>query len=231
MHELAEYFHLPINDAAESLGLCTTALKKISRANGLNRWPHRKFKSINGMIESISQLLEASPEDADNLEYELKQLKLKREFLLSNPNASYKSVLPKSTINSLQARISRGTTSTTPISSPIEKETITAVKSAKSLSMSPQKTIQKKQLISNYGTRSKVKEDSFLNTSQEKVVTCTLATLKHRQDWDDVKLVHEFMENMKKLSMPDIESDSTSPKQLSNGNEFPPQCAPLIGYM
>eukprot|EP00240_Pyramimonas_obovata_P016288 CAMPEP_0118927046 /NCGR_PEP_ID=MMETSP1169-20130426/4615_1 /TAXON_ID=36882 /ORGANISM="Pyramimonas obovata, Strain CCMP722" /LENGTH=271 /DNA_ID=CAMNT_0006868737 /DNA_START=206 /DNA_END=1018 /DNA_ORIENTATION=- len=53
IQHIAQYFHLPINDAAKELGICLTVLKKICRRNGLKRWPHRKLKSIDKILVSM----------------------------------------------------------------------------------------------------------------------------------------------------------------------------------
>ncbi|XVE86250.1 hypothetical protein DITRI_Ditri18aG0020400 [Diplodiscus trichospermus] len=41
--DIADFFSLPLYDAASTLGVCASVLKKICRENGLDRWPHRKF--------------------------------------------------------------------------------------------------------------------------------------------------------------------------------------------
>ncbi|TYG75915.1 hypothetical protein ES288_D03G071000v1 [Gossypium darwinii] len=41
--DIADFFSLPLDDAASTLGICTSNLKKICRENGLDRWPHRRF--------------------------------------------------------------------------------------------------------------------------------------------------------------------------------------------
>ncbi|KAJ0112940.1 protein NLP4 isoform X2 [Pistacia vera] len=41
--DVANYFSLPLSDAATHLGVCVSVLKKICRENGLDRWPYRKF--------------------------------------------------------------------------------------------------------------------------------------------------------------------------------------------
>ncbi|XP_039044872.1 protein RKD5-like [Hibiscus syriacus] len=41
--DVADFFSLPLDDAASTLGVCASVLKKICRENGLDRWPHRKF--------------------------------------------------------------------------------------------------------------------------------------------------------------------------------------------
>ncbi|TYI85733.1 hypothetical protein E1A91_A11G339100v1, partial [Gossypium mustelinum] len=39
---IADFFSLPLDDAASTLGVCTSVLKKICRENGLDRWLHCK---------------------------------------------------------------------------------------------------------------------------------------------------------------------------------------------
>ena len=52
--ELKEYFHLPINEVSEKLGICATVLKKVCRRNGVYRWPHRKISALNKYIYYIT---------------------------------------------------------------------------------------------------------------------------------------------------------------------------------
>lgn len=51
--ELAQYFHMSINEAAESLGMCMSAIKKICRRHGISRWPHRKLASVNKTVAML----------------------------------------------------------------------------------------------------------------------------------------------------------------------------------
>lgn len=44
LRDLAGYFHLPLEIAAEKLNLCPTVIKRICRRDGLKRWPHRKVR-------------------------------------------------------------------------------------------------------------------------------------------------------------------------------------------
>ena len=45
MQELSKYFKMPEKAVAKHLGICLTSLKKICRANGINRWPYRKVRT------------------------------------------------------------------------------------------------------------------------------------------------------------------------------------------
>ena len=107
LKELAPYFDLPINEAAEQLGVCATVLKKLCRNNGVDRWPYRKIKSINGMIESLQQLIDANDGDIPAMNMDMEDLLAKKQYLLENPNASYKSVVSKYAINSFNAKIQK----------------------------------------------------------------------------------------------------------------------------
>ncbi|KAL3638314.1 hypothetical protein CASFOL_017685 [Castilleja foliolosa] len=41
--EVSKLFSLPLSDAADSLGICPSVLKKVCYDNGLVRWPYRKY--------------------------------------------------------------------------------------------------------------------------------------------------------------------------------------------
>jgi uncharacterized protein YoaH (UPF0181 family) len=46
VQELSKYFKMPEKAVAKHLGIGLTSLKKICRANGINRWPYRKVRSV-----------------------------------------------------------------------------------------------------------------------------------------------------------------------------------------
>lgn len=105
--ELSPYFHLPINDAATQLGICSTALKKICRSIGVKRWPHRKIKSLDNMIESLQQLIDTNEGDIPKLNMDMEDLLAKRKYLMENPNTNYKNVISKYAINSFHSKVQR----------------------------------------------------------------------------------------------------------------------------
>ena len=53
MRKIATCFHLPIDTAAKALGIGSTAIKRICRKHGLDRWPHRKLKCIERTISDL----------------------------------------------------------------------------------------------------------------------------------------------------------------------------------
>jgi hypothetical protein len=108
LEDLSQYFHLPINDVARDLGVCATVLKKICRKNGINRWPHRKIKSVDKMIANLESVQFVSEEEKNKMNAEIDELKYKREYLLKNPNVSFKTLIAKS---SLTARPQKFTSS------------------------------------------------------------------------------------------------------------------------
>ncbi|KAJ8500595.1 hypothetical protein OPV22_011147 [Ensete ventricosum] len=82
LKELADYFHLPIADAAKRLKLCSTAIKHACRRNGVARWPSRKIKSIDRQIAILErQLLGSSHEVILEKINEIEKLKAKKERL------------------------------------------------------------------------------------------------------------------------------------------------------
>lgn len=57
IEQIRPFFKYPINEASRRLGICSTSLKKICRANGLLRWPYRKVSSYPcsmGILTSAS---------------------------------------------------------------------------------------------------------------------------------------------------------------------------------
>jgi hypothetical protein len=54
-------FHLPIADAATSLGLGVTVLKKRCRRINIRRWPYRKLASIEKLIASVEKVCSKLP--------------------------------------------------------------------------------------------------------------------------------------------------------------------------
>jgi hypothetical protein len=85
--QLTKYFHLPINDVAKELGICATMLKKICRKNGIPRWPHRKIKSLNKMIENLEASLQNNASEAEEcILQEINILKNKKSLIMKNPS-------------------------------------------------------------------------------------------------------------------------------------------------
>jgi|ERR1712137_33529 len=105
--DLAKYFHQPINDVAQELGICATLLKKACRQNGIKRWPHRKIRSLDTLIDSFEEIIRTSPSNTQRIKDDLVQLREKREYLLSHPNVSYNDVIPKHVVNGYNIRINK----------------------------------------------------------------------------------------------------------------------------
>lgn len=53
LSDLAKYFDLPIVEASRNLNVGLTVLKKKCREFGIPRWPHRKIKSLDGLIRDL----------------------------------------------------------------------------------------------------------------------------------------------------------------------------------
>ncbi|KAL9654440.1 hypothetical protein ABK040_010463 [Willaertia magna] len=83
LEEIMLRFHLPLQKAAEDLGICQTLLKKFCRQYGINRWPYRKIKSI--LLKDNS-----TADQTDDQEYKEKVLELmknNKDLVFSSSNS------------------------------------------------------------------------------------------------------------------------------------------------
>ena len=53
LHELSNYFNMPLDQAAKELKVSATLLKKKCRDYDIPHWPHRQLKSLERLIENI----------------------------------------------------------------------------------------------------------------------------------------------------------------------------------
>ncbi|GAQ80865.1 RWP-RK domain-containing protein [Klebsormidium nitens] len=56
LEDLTPYFDMPMADACKALGVGATVLKRRCRELDIPRWPYRKVKSIDGLIQTIREL-------------------------------------------------------------------------------------------------------------------------------------------------------------------------------
>ncbi|KAL0399623.1 UNVERIFIED_CONTAM: hypothetical protein Sradi_2305600 [Sesamum radiatum] len=82
--EVSKLFSLPLSDAADSLGVCPSVLKKVCYGNGLVRWPYRKF--LSG--KSIEEIKKDATIEKDKQLAELKVAGERKETLASSAVSS-----------------------------------------------------------------------------------------------------------------------------------------------
>ncbi|KAF4041719.1 RWP-RK domain [Phytophthora infestans] len=51
--QLQTVYHLPLKTAAERLGICEAALKRICRRNHISKWPYRQLSSVRRRIAEL----------------------------------------------------------------------------------------------------------------------------------------------------------------------------------
>merc|ERR1712137_76688 len=200
--DLSRYFHLPINDVSRELGVCTTVLKRICRQNGISRWPHRKIKSIDGLIESLEEVAATQPEDLPCIQNYLDIFHQKRHYLLQHPNVPYQQVVSKHLVNTLNLRLNRDKDLTE--EDKIQKKSRSTPSRSPPFKTSPTKPISKSTPQSVVRRRGQSGSSDVLSSSQERLVIHTLANFKrrdpHHASLEDGQIFSDFLDS---LNVPD----------------------------
>ncbi|KAH0864151.1 hypothetical protein HID58_081362 [Brassica napus] len=83
------YYDMPIAQAAKELNIGLTLLKKKCRDLGIQRWPHRKFMSLDNLIENVKEKLEKGEGNADEQRKKLEKLTKEKKRMKESPDLEY----------------------------------------------------------------------------------------------------------------------------------------------
>ena len=83
IHLVKNFFHLPMSVATQKLQIGSTALKKICRKYGIPRWPYRRIKAIEKLIQQLEETgaLESSHLEGKAIRDKLQDLHKERDTL------------------------------------------------------------------------------------------------------------------------------------------------------
>ncbi|KAL6652219.1 hypothetical protein ACP70R_011144 [Stipagrostis hirtigluma subsp. patula] len=80
--QITQYFHLPIREASKALKIGVSILKKKCRKYGITRWPHRKIKSLDSLIQDVESVLEEETRDGAQQEMQDQKERVKHALAL-----------------------------------------------------------------------------------------------------------------------------------------------------
>ncbi|OMO99267.1 Plant regulator RWP-RK [Corchorus olitorius] len=95
LEDLAKYFDLPIVEASRNLNIGLTVLKRKCREFGIPRWPHRKIKSLDGLIRDLQEEADKRQEEDEAAAFAVEKrrmmLESERESIERDPFIELKS--------------------------------------------------------------------------------------------------------------------------------------------
>jgi hypothetical protein len=83
--ELAQYFHLPVRQAASKLKICSTILKRVSRSYGMERWPYRKLKSLDDQLAKVKSIVPQTEAELTEKNEEIRRLCSRKLSMMKRP--------------------------------------------------------------------------------------------------------------------------------------------------
>jgi hypothetical protein len=89
MNELRKYFHLPLQNVSKKLGVGTTVLKRICRANNIEKWPYRQIKSLTCAMQSLEMAAlnrSLGDDEIKNMREQIICLQDSIAYIIANPS-------------------------------------------------------------------------------------------------------------------------------------------------
>ncbi|KAM3225067.1 hypothetical protein ACQJBY_058044 [Aegilops geniculata] len=84
---VSQFFCMPIHEAARELNVGMTFLKKRCRELGIRRWPARKVRSLQKVIDDVKELgNEGTPERAGQTKILVRKLQQEMKLIVQRPD-------------------------------------------------------------------------------------------------------------------------------------------------
>mmetsp|Transcript_28535 Transcript_28535/g.90940 ORF Transcript_28535/g.90940 Transcript_28535/m.90940 type:complete len:207 (-) Transcript_28535:60-680(-) len=85
LSSIRPFFNLPLKEAAKVLEVRVSTVNKWMRHHGMTRWPYRKLKSLDTLMQGLWVLVEEGDRERDEVTAVVKLLQSHRDSIENNP--------------------------------------------------------------------------------------------------------------------------------------------------